>query len=40
MSINCGAPAFKVSEEYLMSDVRPRLIDIVRRIEEGLGQAR
>ncbi len=40
MAINCGAPAFKVSEEYLMSEVRPRLIDIVRRIEEGLGQAR
>jgi DNA-binding IclR family transcriptional regulator len=40
MAINCGAPAFKVSEEYLMTEVRPRLIDIVRRIEEGLGQAR
>ena len=40
MSINCGAPAFKVSSEYLLSEVRPRLIDLVRRIEEGLGQAR
>jgi DNA-binding IclR family transcriptional regulator len=40
MSINCGAPAFKVSAEYLLHDVRPRLIDVVHRIEEGLGQAR
>jgi DNA-binding IclR family transcriptional regulator len=40
MAINCGAPAFKVSSEYLLSEVRPRLIDLVRRIEEGLGHAR
>src|SRR3981189_610363 len=31
MSINCGAPAFKVSAEYLMGEVRPRLIELVRR---------
>lgn len=40
MAINCGAPAFKVSPEYLINDVRPHLIELVRRIEEGLGQAR
>jgi DNA-binding IclR family transcriptional regulator len=40
MAINCGAPAFKVSPDFLLSEVRPRLIDLVRRIEEGLGQAR
>lgn len=40
MAINCGAPAFKVSVEYLMNEVRPRLIEMVQRIEEGLGQAR
>lgn len=40
MAINCGAPAFKVSPEYLLSEVRPRMIELVRRIEEGLGQAR
>jgi len=40
MAINCGAPAFKVSAEYLMNEVRPRLIEMVQRIEEGLGQAR
>jgi DNA-binding IclR family transcriptional regulator len=40
MAINCGAPAFKVSSDYLLNEVRPRLIDLVRRIEEGLGQSR
>lgn len=40
MSINCGAPSFKVPADYLLNEVRPRLIDLVRRIEEGLGQAR
>jgi DNA-binding IclR family transcriptional regulator len=40
MAINCGAPAFKVSPEYLMNEVRPKLIEIARKIEEGLGQAR
>ena len=40
MAINCGAPAFKVPADYLLNEVRPRLIDLVRRIEEGLGQAR
>ena len=38
MAINCGAPAFKVSSRYLLNDVRPRLIELVREIEEGLGQ--
>lgn len=40
MAINCGAPAFKVSSEFLLNDVRPKLIEIARKIEEGLGQAR
>lgn len=40
MAINCGAPAFKVSQEYLLNDVRPRLVELVHRIEEGLGQTR
>lgn len=40
MAINCGAPAFKVSQEFLLNDVRPRLVELVRKIEEGLGQAR
>lgn len=37
MAINCGAPAFKVSSDYLLSDVRPKLVNLVRKIEEGLG---
>jgi DNA-binding IclR family transcriptional regulator len=40
MAINCGAPAFKVSPEYLLNEVRPKLVDLVRKIEAGLGQAR
>ena len=40
MAINCGAPSFKVSPEYLLNEVRPRLVALVRRIEEGLGQGR
>jgi DNA-binding IclR family transcriptional regulator len=40
MAINCGAPAFKVSADYLLNEVRPRLIDLVRRIEAALGQTR
>jgi len=37
MSINCGGPAFTLSPEFLLGDVRPRLIELVRRIEESLG---
>lgn len=40
MAINCGAPAFKASSGYLLNDVRPKLIELVHRIEEGLGQTR
>ena len=40
MAINCGAPAFKASADYLLGEVRPRLVELVHRIEEGLGQAR
>jgi DNA-binding IclR family transcriptional regulator len=40
MAINCGAPAFKVTSEYLLDEVRPRLLDLVRKIEEGLGHVR
>lgn len=37
MSINCGGPAFTLSPEFLMNEARPRLIELVRRIEESLG---
>ena len=37
MSINCGGPAFTLSKEFLIAEARPRLIELVRRIEESLG---
>jgi DNA-binding IclR family transcriptional regulator len=33
MSLNCGGPASSVSPEYLLEEVRPRLIGIARRLE-------
>ncbi|MBK6631678.1 MAG: IclR family transcriptional regulator [Betaproteobacteria bacterium] len=36
MSINCGGPAFTLSSEFLLNEARPRLIELVRRIEESL----
>jgi len=37
MSINCGGPAFQLSPDFLVNEVRPRLIDLVRRLEMSLG---
>lgn len=36
MVINCGGPASQVSQELLLGEVRPRLIEIVARIETAL----
>jgi DNA-binding IclR family transcriptional regulator len=33
MSINCGGPSSSVSPEFLLGEVRPRLIEIARRLE-------
>ncbi|QNA89216.1 IclR family transcriptional regulator [Massilia sp. Dwa41.01b] len=33
MSINCGGPASSVSKEFLLEEVRPRLIEIAARLE-------
>lgn len=33
MSINCGGPSSSVSKEFLLAEVRPRLIEIARRLE-------
>lgn len=38
MAINAGAPAFKTSPDHLMNEVRPKLLQLVRRLEEQLGQ--
>ena len=39
MSINCGAPAYMVSKEFLLEKVRPRLIALVNELETSLGTA-
>ncbi len=33
MSINCGGPSSSVSTEFLLNEVRPRLIEIASRLE-------
>jgi DNA-binding IclR family transcriptional regulator len=33
MSINCGGPSSSVSREFLLDEVRPRLIEIASRLE-------
>jgi len=39
MAINCGAPAYMVSKEFLLERVRPRLIALAREVETSLGTA-
>ena len=39
MCINCGAPAYIVSREFLLNEVRPRLIALARDLETSLGTA-
>ena len=36
MAINCGGPSFNLSPDYLLQEVRPRLVDMVTRIETAL----
>lgn len=38
MVINCGGPAFRVSKQKLMQDVRPRLIELTQKLEGVLLQ--
>jgi DNA-binding IclR family transcriptional regulator len=35
-AFNCGAPAFKFSEERLLNDIGPRLVAMVRNIEAAM----
>ncbi len=37
MAINCGGPAFTLSKELLLGEVRPKLIELVRQLEASLG---
>jgi DNA-binding IclR family transcriptional regulator len=39
MAINCGAPAYIVSKDFLLEKVRPRLIELAREVEVSLGTA-
>jgi len=36
-AFNCGAPAFRFTEERLINDIGPRLVTMVRNIEAALG---
>lgn len=36
MAINVGGPAFKLSHEFLLEQVRPRLIELVTQLESAL----
>jgi DNA-binding IclR family transcriptional regulator len=36
-AFNCGAPAFRFTEERLRNDIGPRLVAMVRNIEAALG---
>jgi DNA-binding IclR family transcriptional regulator len=33
LSLNCGGPAFNLSPEFLLNDVRPRLLEIAERLQ-------
>jgi DNA-binding IclR family transcriptional regulator len=36
-AFNCGAPAFRFTEDRLRNDIGPRLVAMVRKIEAALG---
>ena len=36
-AFNCGAPAFRFTEDRLVSDIGPRMVAMVRNIEAALG---
>ena len=38
MAINCGGPSFNLSPEFLLNEVRPKLLDVAQRLRETLGQ--
>jgi DNA-binding IclR family transcriptional regulator len=38
-AFNCGAPAFRFTEDRLRGDIGPRLVAMVRNIEAALGGA-
>lgn len=36
MALNCGGPSFNLSKEFLLSEVRPRLIEAAHRLEAAM----
>ena len=34
MALNCGGPSFRLSRDFLLGEVRPRLASVVRRLED------
>jgi DNA-binding IclR family transcriptional regulator len=36
-AFNCGAPAFRFTEDRLRNDIGPRLVAMVRNVEAALG---
>lgn len=37
MALNCGGPAFQLSPEFLLKEVRPRLQDVAQRLKDSVG---
>lgn len=37
MALNCGGPAFQLSPEFLLTEVKPRLQDVVHRLKDSVG---
>lgn len=35
MALNCGGPSFRLPRSFLLSEVRPRLASVARRLEES-----
>src|SRR5690606_22457722 len=38
MAISCGGPSFNLSERFLLDEARPRLLEVVRKLKETVGQ--
>lgn len=39
MVVNCGGPGFKLSPQFLMTEVRPQLVALVRKLQSASGEA-
>jgi DNA-binding IclR family transcriptional regulator len=36
MAVNVGGPSYNLSPQFLLDEVRPRLLQVVRSIEDAL----